>query len=62
MKSVWEQNISKFNIFAVFLWSLNSFDPSPFRFNEIGEAVSRPSILGPGFSAPPGGMEYLDRD
>jgi hypothetical protein len=40
----------------------NVSHPNHLRFNEIEDRVGRPSILGPGFSAPPGGMEYLDRD
>jgi len=31
------------------------------RFNHIDEKSSRPSTLGPGFTAPPGGAQYLNR-
>eukprot|EP00090_Calanus_glacialis_P022185 TRINITY_DN34234_c0_g1_i1.p1 TRINITY_DN34234_c0_g1~~TRINITY_DN34234_c0_g1_i1.p1 ORF type:complete len:569 (-),score=125.49 TRINITY_DN34234_c0_g1_i1:70-1554(-) len=31
------------------------------RFNHIDEKTGRPSTLGPGFTAPPGGPEYLNR-
>jgi len=31
------------------------------RFNEVHTESSRPSVLGPGFTAPPGGWQYLNR-
>jgi len=31
------------------------------RFNEEGSRSSKPSTLGPGFTAPPGGWDYLNR-
>ena len=31
------------------------------RFNSVTLDADRPSILGPGFTAPPGGPEYLNR-
>merc|ERR1712215_384721 len=31
------------------------------RFNNIDDKAGRPSTLGPGFTAPPGGPEYLNR-
>ena len=33
-----------------------------FRFNSVTLETERPSILGPGFTAPPGGPEYLNRN
>ncbi|XP_023339622.1 uncharacterized protein LOC111709909 [Eurytemora carolleeae] len=41
---------------------INWFESIAQRFSEMRNIkVEGPSLLGPGFSAPPGGMEYLDR-
>ena len=45
-------------------WHLRWFEMTTtmFRFNSVTLETERPSILGPGFTAPPGGPEYLNRN
>jgi len=40
---------------------INLGEATSHRFNQIDEKTGRPSTLGPGFTAPPGGLEYLNR-
>ena len=44
------------------LWKSRWINEYPeYRLNSIDKKNSRPSTLGPGFTAPPGGSEYLNR-